>query len=211
MANKIFIRIDTKMTRPKGRPRLYDTDRALNAALELFWERGYANTSLDDLARAMDMSRPSIYNAFGDKQQIYRLALARFCEGLDAALTSTLHATEDLPSALRRFFSAALDVYYGENPPRGCFVMCTAPVEALLQTDVRDDLRAVLRRIDRALEQRLLAARDDRQLPAEHDCRQSARLLQAVLHSAALRARAGEPRAAVRAMAFYAVDTLLKT
>ncbi|MGH9889647.1 MAG: helix-turn-helix domain-containing protein, partial [bacterium] len=58
--------------RRPGRPRLFDADAALEGAMRLFWSRGFAATSLDDLAHAMDMNRPSMANAFGDKEAIYR-------------------------------------------------------------------------------------------------------------------------------------------
>ena len=74
---------------PRGRPRKYDEDQALSGAMLLFWERGFSATSLDDLSKAMGMNRPSIYNAFGDKEAIYAKALARFCEQLDQGIEET--------------------------------------------------------------------------------------------------------------------------
>ena len=60
---------------PRGRPRQFDEDAALSAALLQFWEKGLAATSLDELEDAMGMRRPSIYGAFGDKEALYRRAL----------------------------------------------------------------------------------------------------------------------------------------
>ena len=68
---------------PSGRPRLFDEDEALTGAMLQFWEKGLSATSLDDLAEAMNMNRPSIYNAFGKKDDIYRKTLARFRTQLD--------------------------------------------------------------------------------------------------------------------------------
>ncbi|MEZ5559198.1 MAG: TetR/AcrR family transcriptional regulator [Pseudomonadales bacterium] len=197
------------MTRPRGRPRKFDPDQALNAAMEVFWIKGLAQTSLDDLCAATGMNRPSIYNAFGDKEALYRLALERFCGALDQGLTDTLLAEPDLRRGLHGFFAAALDVYYSSDPPRGCMVMCTAPVEALVHEDVRKDLRQVLQRIDAVLEQRLNQARKEGQMPDGCDCRLAARLTQALLHSVALRARAGESKRAVQKLITYGIDRIL--
>ena len=82
---------------PRGRPRQFDEDAALTGAMMVFWEKGLAATSLDDLAQAMGMNRPSIYNAFGNKDAIYRTALARFCGQLDLA-----HALVNDPACFER-------------------------------------------------------------------------------------------------------------
>ena len=63
-----------KMTDPPkrmGRPRTYDRDTALEQARQVFWDAGYASSSLDALGAAMAMSRPSLYGAFGDKEALY--------------------------------------------------------------------------------------------------------------------------------------------
>jgi len=193
----------------KGRPREYDPDIALDAALELFWTKGLAGTSLDDLSEAMAMSRPSIYNAFGGKQRIYRRALQRFCAELDRGLEATLLAEADLRTGLQRFFAETIARYYADDPARGCFVMCTAPTEAVMHADVRNDLMNAIRRIDTTLENRLQAGQSAGQFPADGDPQMAARALHATLQSAALRARAGEAKRAVRAFANYAIDRCL--
>src|ERR1041385_1387698 len=116
--------------RPRGRPREFDADRALDSAMRVFWAQGFAGTSLDHLAKAMRMNRPSIANAFGDKKGVYRLTLARFVEMMKAEVGATLAGESDLRKALTAFYDAAIDVYSGSRWAPGCFVFCTAPVEA---------------------------------------------------------------------------------
>ena len=72
------------MKRARGRPRKFDAEQVLGNALLVFWTKGFAGTSLDDLAHAMAMKRPSIYNAFGDKQSLYRAALGAFQDRLNS-------------------------------------------------------------------------------------------------------------------------------
>ncbi|RUO98892.1 TetR/AcrR family transcriptional regulator [Hyphomicrobium sp.] len=64
----------------KGRPREFDTELALDKALHVFWQRGYEGTSLTDLTEAMGISRPSLYAAFGNKEELFRLALDRYAK-----------------------------------------------------------------------------------------------------------------------------------
>jgi len=186
--------------RPPGRPRLFDEDAALERALELFWERGLAATSLDDLAAAMGMRRPSLANAFGDKQALYRLALARFAERARAGAAAAF-AEPELAAALERFYLAALDLYCAREPAAGCMVVCTAPAAALVHPEVCADLLAVVRDLDAALARRFAQAEDAE--PAI-----SAKLAQAVLHTLAIRARAGESKASLRRLARAAANRL---
>ena len=75
---------------PRGRPRAYDPDVALDAAIAAFWRAGYTATSLDTLSEATGMNRPSLYGAFGDKHALYLAALKRYadqaCAAMDVAL-----------------------------------------------------------------------------------------------------------------------------
>ena len=66
---------------PMGRPREFDLDRALDRAVEVFWRQGYEATSLADLTAAMEIGKPSLYAAFGNKEQLFRRALDRYTEG----------------------------------------------------------------------------------------------------------------------------------
>lgn len=202
------MRSDTKNGPPRrGRPRQYDPDAALEAALHRFWARGFTATSLDDLAAATGMNRPSLYAAFGDKEALYRRALARFAAGVRAEVAHALAAPR-LADALAAFYRGALDVYCAADPPLGCFVLCTAAVEAPAHPEVRADLAAVIDEIDAVLARRFEAARRAGELPAEAEPRTLARLAQAVLHSLALRARAGASRASLARIAHSAASRL---
>ncbi len=173
--------------------------------MQVFWAQGFSATSLDDLAQATQMNRPSIYNAFGDKASFYRRALAAFSAQLEGQIGEVLFANPTLRDALLAFFYGALDVYFADEPAQGCFVMCTAPVEAVAHPEVREDLRGVIAQIDRALARRFEQAAAQEGWPGG-DPRAAARLAQATLHSLAIRARAGESKVALRKMAREAVQ-----
>jgi AcrR family transcriptional regulator len=194
--------------RRRGRPRQFDADAVLDRALALFWERGLAAPTLDELAGAMGLNRPSLANAFGGKEAVYRRALARFAAAAAGRMAAVLDAEPDLARALTRFYEAALEVYGAGGHGRGCFVMCTAPAAALAHPEVRADLGRVIDEIDGVLARRFARARDDGQLARDRDPKAAAQLAQAVLHTLAIRARAGASRTALRALARRAVALL---
>ena len=193
------------MTKTRGRPRKFDENQAVAAAMNLFWQKGFAATSLDDLSEATGINRPSLYNAFGDKEAIYRRSLQMMRGHMQQAAQETL-GKPSLREALIGFYSAAIDVYVSTEPQAGCFVFCTAPAEAINHPDLQEDLRDILAEIDDVFHRRFALAIDDQELPDSFDAKAAAKLAQALLHSIALRARAGETKSSLRKFARNAVD-----
>jgi AcrR family transcriptional regulator len=185
--------------RKRGRPRAYDPKTALKAVTDAFWEQGFQGASLDDLATATGMNRPSLYAAFGDKKAMYLEALRRLRSQVNAGLDAVLGAGFVPRDALLQFYLRALPVYLsGERGPRGCLAICTASVEAANDEDVRDVLAGLLDDIDGKLAQLF---------PSKQKAR--AHLAASVLHSLAVRARAGQSPKSLRALAEAAVETLM--
>ncbi len=195
--------------RPRGRPRAYDPDVALARVMNTFWDAGYAGTSLDDLSAATGMNRPSLYAAFGDKRALYLKALERYRAWGRAALKETLALDQPLRQALRQVYAKALAVYLsGEEAARGCFTIGTAATEAVGNPEVRAFLAETVRSLDDAFEARIRFARDRGELKPEADPAALARLASAVMHTLAIRSRAGEPRAALEAVAEAGVNLI---
>lgn len=193
------MRTDTEKPR-RGRPPAYDRGQALGAIRDAFWRTGLAATSLDDLAAAAGMNRPSLYGAFGDKRAMYLAAMALFSAELGGAIRKAL-AEPRLDDALAAFYAAIIDVHLGgPDGPRGCFVSGTAPVEALQDPVVRDALAAVFADLDAGLAARLRKAQADGEIAADADPVMLGKIAAAVVHSLALRARAGASRAELQAM-----------
>lgn len=179
----------------RGRPRAYDPDTALTKALETFWKGGYAATSLDDLCAAMGMNRPSLYAAFGDKHALYTQALAAYRERARVAMQEALPFDQPIAAALRGLYGRALALYFSDPVhPRGCFLIGTALTEAVQDPEIRDALNDSLRSIDAAFERRFQAAVEQGELPAGAEPAVLAHLAAAVLHTLAIRSRAGEAR-----------------
>ena len=195
----IFMRNDIKLSetrRRRGRPPAYDRDAALAALTRTFWDQGFSATSLDDLAAASAMNRPSLYAAFGDKQAMYLAALERYGADAHGQLGAILQSIPDVAAAIRAMLQAAVEFYLaGDAGPRGCLAVCTAAAEAVTTPAMADGLAAVLATLDGVIAARLAQGVADGQLPSDHDTEASAMLIAATLHSIAIRARAGQSRA----------------
>jgi len=197
------------MSAQRGRPKKYDPQAALQAAGGVFWAQGFSGTSLDDLSAAMGMNRPSIYRAFGDKEAVYRLALAQFTRQMEEGFNHTVLQETDFREGLRSFYRAALEVYSSGEAALGCMVMCTAPAASITHLDVQSDLLEVIEQLDRRILKRVELAVDQGQISAIVDAKSLSKLIQAVLHSLAIRARAGESKTSLRRFADAAILTIL--
>jgi len=182
------------MKRSRGRPRKYDEEQVLNAAEQVFWLKGYSDTSLDDLSEAMDMNRPSIYRAFGDKEALYRRVLNNFSQKMESGYALTMLDDSDIRLKLTRFYCAALEVYLSGEKPKGCMVMSTAIAAATCHPAIQADLLNTIDGLDNKFTQQFEQAITAGEIPDSIDAGARASIAQSLLHSLSLRARAGEPQ-----------------
>ncbi len=193
----------------RGRPRAFDPDAALSQAVDVFWDAGFAATSLDDLTAATGMNRPSIYGAFGDKQALYRKAFDLYRERTRAAMAEAFGGDHPLRAALRRAYDIGIAIYLsGDSGPRGCFIIGTAVAQAVTDPDIRAALADTLREIDDGFRARIARAQRNGELSADADPAKLAKLASATLYSLTIHARAGVGRPALEAIADAAIDVI---
>jgi AcrR family transcriptional regulator len=193
----------------RGRPRGYDPQTALKRATEAFWKSGYSGTSLDELAAATGMNRPSLYAGFGDKRALYLKALDRYWRLGFEAMREAMSPDVALSQGLFRVFQRALAMYFsGNGRPRGCFAIGTATTEAVEDPTIRAALASGMRSIDAGFEARLRLAKGRGELPEDADVATLTGLASAVLSSLAIRSRAGTPRAELEAFARRAAERI---
>src|SRR5689334_5787567 len=99
----------------RGRPRKFEHGSALDAALTTFWSKGFAGTTLDDLASAMAMNKPSIYAAFGNKEALYGAAVEHYMQGIGRSFLEPLNRGRSLAADLEGFFGAVTGVVTGAH------------------------------------------------------------------------------------------------
>ncbi|GGG77535.1 TetR/AcrR family transcriptional regulator [Paenibacillus radicis (ex Gao et al. 2016)] len=107
------------------RPREFDEEKALTAAMQQFWEKGFEATSLTDLTSSMGIQRPSLYSAFGDKKQLFETAFRKYTQAHAASIRTSLQRHSSVREAFRKYFENLADEAYGQAPSRGCFCINT--------------------------------------------------------------------------------------
>ncbi len=176
-----------------ARPRAFDTDQALEAAMHVFWLKGYEGASLSDLLDAMQIARGSLYKAFEDKRSIYLAALDRYdrrvVEGGVVMLDD--RAIGDGMIRVERLLHAAVEPVAQMDDRRGCF-LCNAAVErAPVDADVEKKVQAMLKRLEdgiaRALSESRVAGAWDHER-----CRAAARALTTFYMGLRVMAKAGQ-------------------
>ena len=108
-----------------ARTREFDEDQVLDAAMQLFWEKGYEATSLSDLTSRMGIQRPSIYSAFGDKKELFEAALRRYTMSRASDTRTRLQSHSSVKEAFSIFFADVVNEEYAGDLSKGCFCINT--------------------------------------------------------------------------------------
>lgn len=129
----------------RGRPRVFDRDKALRKAVDLFWERGYEGTSLKDLTEAMGIASASIYACFGSKEALFREAMDLYGRMEGQPPRTALREQPTAREAIHAMLRAAADAITIPGAPRGCMLILAAPTGAVENHAVREFLAGIRR------------------------------------------------------------------
>jgi AcrR family transcriptional regulator len=189
---------------PKGRPREFDTEKALDTALLLFWKQGYEGTSLAALTEAMGINVPSLYAAFGNKEELFKKVLDRYIQKPASYLPKALTAPTARKAA-ENMLRGAIDMVINRNHPDGCLLVQGALASGPMGESAREELArrrgmaeaAVCRRFERAIQ--------EGDLPAGTDAAKLARFLITVIWGMSVQASGGATKAHLREVAEVAL------
>jgi TetR/AcrR family transcriptional repressor of nem operon len=106
-----------------GRGKSFDEQQALEAAMKLFWAKGYAATSVQDLEVATGLNRTSLYNAFGNKNSLFKKTLHRYMEMLDQNLREIIARAPSTRQAVKGILEAVIDLHFSKESPGGCLAV----------------------------------------------------------------------------------------
>ena len=141
-----------------GRPITFDKDAALEAAMLLFWERGFEGTSMADLTKAMGLNPSSIYAAFGDKHALFQLAVKRY---LDSRAQYGARALEEptLARVIRALFANTVAFLTASGHPPTCMTLAGAMGTSVDAAPARDLMTEIRKQNEVAIKNRLVTAR----------------------------------------------------
>jgi TetR/AcrR family transcriptional regulator, copper-responsive repressor len=184
--------------KPRGRPREFDRDDALECGMLLFWSRGYEATSISDLTKAMRITPPALYSAFGDKKRLFLEAVGRYEQGPGCFARRALTEESTAELAMRRLLLGALESFTNPKNPRGCLVVLGATNCALESADISEALADRRRTAESAVRARIAAGKNAGELADDADVDALAGMVTAILYGLAIKARDGAPRARLR-------------
>src|SRR4051812_20896747 len=199
----------------RGRPRTFDPDTALRQALDLFWERGYEGTSLNDLAEAMGIASASIYACFGSKADLFRKVMARYGTTSGEPPRRALREQPTARAAIHAMLRATADQITGPDTPHYCMLILAAPTGAVENHAIREFLADLRHDMRTTIKDRLARGATDGDLtapPASLDV--IARYYTTVVQGLSVQGRDGATRAELEAVitcAMAAWDTLTST
>ncbi len=184
----------------RGRPPAFDRGKALAAMRAVFWAKGFAGASLDDLSAATGMNRPSLYNAFGDKAEAFKTVLTDYAEDVRPRYTAAFQAPGRLSEVLAGVYEVALSIYRSDaDQGLGCFMLGAALTDSVRDDSIAATILDYLHEMDRGFGWRLKKAVAEGELRPDADVRSLAMLAATTHNTLAIRVRAGETDATLRA------------
>jgi AcrR family transcriptional regulator len=187
----------------RGRPRAFDIDEALENAICVFWQKGYEGASLQDLTEAMGINRPSLYAAFGNKEQLFRRALDRYIGKSETCFREIMNGP-DLRAGMEESLRMVADQNTDDDEPRGCLLIgalsCGEEAEP-----IKEELMARRAASEKWLRDHFSRARKKGDLPADTDAPGLARFYSAVMQGMAVQAASGASRKALQSIIDHAM------
>jgi AcrR family transcriptional regulator len=174
----------------RGRPRAFDPDVALDRAMHVFWAKGYEGASLSDLTRAMRINRPSLYAAFGNKEDLFRKVLDRYVDGPLAYFGKAL-AVPKARDVVEQIFFGAARMASDTKLPAGCLMVQGALACGDAAGSVQKETAARRTASEVALRRRLQRAKREGDLPPKADPTELARYVMTVLQGMAIQGANG--------------------
>jgi AcrR family transcriptional regulator len=178
----------------RGRPRAFSPERALGAAMRVFGDKGFEETSLSDLTKAMDINRPSMYSTFGNKEQLFRKALAKYSDAAEKRVEECMASGKTARESVSRLLREGVSMFTDPKGVGGCFVTQAPPTGPSASETTRKDVAHRRRTVERALRKRFDRAIEEGELARDVSVHDLARTFVVLVQGIALQAQHGGTR-----------------
>lgn len=190
-----------------ARPREFDLDQALDRATDLFWTKGFEETSMRELEEGLGVGRQSLYSTFGDKRALFLASLDRYAALQRARLAPLLEPDAGL-DAIRRFFEATVTYCTQSEPRRSCMMLNSVVEFGRADADVSRRCDANQQQLAGGFRHALSGAVKKGELPADADQAALALFLVSQVYGLVVLSRSGAPAAMLARVAATAVSAL---
>jgi TetR/AcrR family transcriptional repressor of nem operon len=181
-----------------AREREFDPTQALDRAVALFWERGYSETSMEDLVDTTGVSRYGIYGTFGNKRELFIAALRRYAHVMAVETRPELFLPDAGLADLKAFFRAMLERAIGPEAQRGCMICNTAIEIAPHDETIAAAVRGLFDELASVFTTALQNAKKSGDVSKSLDVKATAEVLVGMLQGAAVFARTGTSKARLK-------------
>ncbi|MDG4476250.1 TetR/AcrR family transcriptional regulator [Thiovibrio frasassiensis] len=192
------------MARTKG----FDENQALEAAMRLFWQKGYAATSLHDLELGTGLKRASIYNAFGNKRSLFKRCLSLYIGQVEAMLDTVTGAAASSREAIKKWLAFVIDFHFNPETPGGCLAVLSALERHQHDRETKEMVAALFRRERKVVEKVLGEGVQRGEFPPGFDCAGVAAAITATTSGMVVLAMADAPVSALQEVAGAVVRLL---
>jgi AcrR family transcriptional regulator len=193
--------------KPRGRPLAFNQDEALDKALRIFWARGYEGASMAELTEALGINKPSIYAAFGNKEELFRKALVRYATG-PAAFVGESMREPTTRLVVEKFLTQAVDFFSDKSTPNGCMIVQGALTCGQGSSNIQQELVAYRSSIETTLTKRFELAKTQGDLPPDTNVKQLAKYIATIHQGMSVQATSGATKEELLAIVEIALKNL---
>ena len=192
--------------KPRGRPLAFDQQKALDKAMHVFWTHGYEGTSMAELTDALGINKPSIYAAFGNKEELFRKALAHYIAG-PVAFVSEVKNAASARQVVENFLTQAVEFFSNPATPNGCLIVQAALTCGQGSRAIQQELITYRNHFETAFAARFELAKAQGDLPQDADAAGLAKYIATIHQGLSVQASSG----ATKAELYAVVEIALKT
>jgi len=199
-----------KVKKLRGRPRVFDMGEALDKALEIFWKRGFEGASIAELTETLGINKPSLYAAFGNKEEIFKKALSRYVAGPVAFIQEAVNQPTAYEVA-QSFLTKAVEFFTDTNHPKGCLIVQAALSVSADSLLVQDLLTKYRYSYEQQLAKRFEKAKEEGDLPSDANAETLAKFLSTLHQGMSVQVTSGASKEELMQIVEFALKSWPRT